>query len=254
VPLGTVLVAMLGVGVAEHSGCSAPAIRALVLKAPRAPRHGGDRVRRRALEHRVGDGLRHAGSARRRHLPRARPHPLAGMAAAFAGVSGGYSANLLIGTVDPLLAGITQEAAQLIDPATRCTRRELVLHDRQHLPDHRVGTWVTVDRRAEARPYDRARREGSRRATVDGAAQPQREARLCAGRRGGAARRSRRSASCRSGACCATPRPGDLLDSPFLRGIVALIFVFFLVPGIVYGRVTGTMKQRPRRDRRMAAP
>ena len=39
-----------------------------------------------------------------------------GMAAAFAGVSGGYSANLLIGTIDPLLAGITQEAAQLLDP------------------------------------------------------------------------------------------------------------------------------------------
>ena len=34
-------------------------------------------------------------------------HPLAGLAAAFAGVSGGYSANLLIGTVDPLLSGIT---------------------------------------------------------------------------------------------------------------------------------------------------
>ena len=45
-----------------------------------------------------------------------RRHPLAGMAAAFAGVSGGYSANLLIGTVDPLLSGITQEAAQYIDP------------------------------------------------------------------------------------------------------------------------------------------
>ena len=43
-------------------------------------------------------------------------HPLAGLAAAFAGVSGGYSANLLIGTVDPLLSGITTEAAQLIDP------------------------------------------------------------------------------------------------------------------------------------------
>jgi len=38
------------------------------------------------------------------------------MAAAFAGVSGGYSANLLIGTIDPLLAGITEEAAQLVDP------------------------------------------------------------------------------------------------------------------------------------------
>ena len=45
-----------------------------------------------------------------------RRHPLAGLAAAFAGVSAGYSANLLIGTVDPLLAGITQEAARMIDP------------------------------------------------------------------------------------------------------------------------------------------
>ncbi|WP_197472146.1 AbgT family transporter, partial [Oleiphilus sp. HI0067] len=44
-------------------------------------------------------------------------HPLAGLAAAFAGVSGGYSANLLIGTVDPLLSGISEKAAQLIDPS-----------------------------------------------------------------------------------------------------------------------------------------
>jgi aminobenzoyl-glutamate transport protein len=29
-------------------------------------------------------------------------HPLAGLACAFACVSGGYSANLLIGTIDPL--------------------------------------------------------------------------------------------------------------------------------------------------------
>lgn len=43
-------------------------------------------------------------------------HPLAGLAAAFAGVSGGYSANLLLGTVDPLLSGITESAAQMIDP------------------------------------------------------------------------------------------------------------------------------------------
>ena len=32
------------------------------------------------------------------------------MAAAFAGVSGGFSANLLIGTTDPLLTGITNQA------------------------------------------------------------------------------------------------------------------------------------------------
>jgi aminobenzoyl-glutamate transport protein len=44
-------------------------------------------------------------------------HPIAGLAAAFAGVSGGYSANLLLGTIDPLLAGISTEAARILDPS-----------------------------------------------------------------------------------------------------------------------------------------
>ncbi len=42
-------------------------------------------------------------------------HPIAGMAAAFAGVSGGFSANLVLGTIDPLLAGLSEEAAHLVD-------------------------------------------------------------------------------------------------------------------------------------------
>lgn len=46
-------------------------------------------------------------------------HPIAGLAAAFAGVSGGFSANLLLTSLDPLLAGFTEPAAQLLDPAYR---------------------------------------------------------------------------------------------------------------------------------------
>ena len=117
VPLGTVLVAMLGVGVAEASGLLSAAIRALVLKAP-------SRLLTLAV---VFTGVLSNTASEAGYVilvPLAGViflavgrHPLAGMAAAFAGVSGGYSANLLIGTVDPLLAGITQEAAQLIDPA-----------------------------------------------------------------------------------------------------------------------------------------
>lgn len=44
-------------------------------------------------------------------------HPIAGLAAAFAGVSGGWSANLLIGTNDPMFAGMSTQAAQMIDPS-----------------------------------------------------------------------------------------------------------------------------------------
>lgn len=43
-------------------------------------------------------------------------HPIAGLAAAFAGVSGGWSANLLIGSNDPMFAGISTEAAHMLDP------------------------------------------------------------------------------------------------------------------------------------------
>jgi aminobenzoyl-glutamate transport protein len=44
-------------------------------------------------------------------------HPVAGMAAAFAGVSGGFSANLFLGTIDPLIAGLSEEAARIVDPS-----------------------------------------------------------------------------------------------------------------------------------------
>ena len=116
VPLGTVLVALLGVGVAERSGLLTALIRSMVLKAN--PRTVTVVI--------VFAGVLSNTASEMGYVvlvPLAATvffslgrHPLAGLAAAFAGVSGGYSANLLLGTVDPLLAGITQEAARLIDP------------------------------------------------------------------------------------------------------------------------------------------
>lgn len=46
-------------------------------------------------------------------------HPLAGIAAAFAGVSGGFSANFVPSAIDPLLQGFTESAAQIIDPSVQ---------------------------------------------------------------------------------------------------------------------------------------
>lgn len=115
-PLGIVMVALLGIGVAESSGLMKTAINALVLKAPRnmitfiivfagilsnaASDIGYILVIPLAgiIFHSIGR------------------HPIAGMSAAFAGVSGGFSANLIIGTIDPLLAGLSTEAAHIIDP------------------------------------------------------------------------------------------------------------------------------------------
>lgn len=116
-PLGTVLVALLGVGIAEQSGLLSAAMRALVFNAPKklitfTVVFAGI-VSNTASE--LGYVVLIPLAAMIFHsLGR---HPLAGLAAAFAGVSGGYSANLLLGTIDPLLSGITQSAAQIIDPA-----------------------------------------------------------------------------------------------------------------------------------------
>ena len=119
-PLGTVLVAMLGIAVAEGSGLIGAA-----LQAARASRR---RARLLTLAIVFAGVMSNTGGevgyvlllplAALIFLAVGR-HPVAGLAAAFAGVSGGYSANLLLGTVDPLLAGLTQEAARIVDPAYR---------------------------------------------------------------------------------------------------------------------------------------
>ena len=120
-PLGTVLVALLGIGVAEKSGLIGTVLRLLVHTAPRRLLTfvivlGG------VLSNMASDVgyvlLVPLGAIVFLSVGR---HPLAGLAAAFAGVSGGFSANLLLGTIDPLLAGITQEAARIIDPVYTVT-------------------------------------------------------------------------------------------------------------------------------------
>jgi aminobenzoyl-glutamate transport protein len=145
VPLGTVLVALLGVGVAEASGLLSAGIRALVLKAPAISSSRSPSSSPACSPTRLRDGLRDPRAARGRHLPGARPAPARRHGRGVRGVSGGYSANLLIGTVDPLLAGITQEAAQLIDPGY--TVHPLVNWYFMIVSTFLVtgvGTWVTV--------------------------------------------------------------------------------------------------------------
>jgi aminobenzoyl-glutamate transport protein len=116
-PLGTVLVAMLGIGVMEGSGLIGSGLRLLVLSAPPhlltfvivfagVLSNTASEIGYVLLVPLAGMIFLAAGR-----------HPIAGLAAAFAGVSGGYSANLLLGTVDPLLSGLTQEAARIEDPS-----------------------------------------------------------------------------------------------------------------------------------------
>jgi aminobenzoyl-glutamate transport protein len=116
-PLGTVLVAMIGIGIAERTGLFAAVLKSVVMAVPNW-----------AITPTIifaGIMSNMAADAGYVILPplaamiyaKLGRHPLAGLAAVFAGIGGGFSANLLLTALDPLLAGITTEAAQLMDPA-----------------------------------------------------------------------------------------------------------------------------------------
>ena len=115
-PLGIVLVAMLGVGVAEHSGYINAGLKYMLSITPKmfltpmviavgiASHSAADAGYVLVIP--LGGVIFHAAGR----------HPLAGIAAAFAGVSGGFSANFLPSALDPLLQGFTQTAARMIAP------------------------------------------------------------------------------------------------------------------------------------------
>lgn len=112
-PLGTVLVAMLGVGVAEETGLINAVLKKVVLSTPKQF-ITAIVILMGVMSNIASDAgyvvLIPLGAIVFLSFGR---HPLAGIAAAFAGVSGGFSANLLLGTLDPLLTGITNEAIKI---------------------------------------------------------------------------------------------------------------------------------------------
>ena len=116
-PLGVVLVAMLGLGIAEQSGLLSVSLAALVKGAS-----GKLLVVTVAFAGVLSSMTVDAGYVVLIPLAGlvfqlAGRSPLAGIATAFAGVSGGFSANLLVGPVDATLAGLTSEAVALVDPS-----------------------------------------------------------------------------------------------------------------------------------------
>ncbi|MCP4819510.1 MAG: AbgT family transporter, partial [Shimia sp.] len=114
-PFGMVVVIMIAIGVAEHSGLIGATIRKLVVSVP-AALVTPTVVFAGVMANIAADAgyfvLIPLGALVFWGLGR---HPLAGLAAAFAGVSGGFSANLVITSLDPLLGGFTQPAAAVGD-------------------------------------------------------------------------------------------------------------------------------------------
>jgi aminobenzoyl-glutamate transport protein len=245
-PLGVVLVAMLGVGVAERSGLLSAAVRAMVLSAPR---------------HVVTVAIVFAGIVSNTAsevgyvvlIPLAGAifyalgrHPLAGMAAAFAGVSGGYSANLLIGTIDPLLAGITQEAARLIDPdyIVVATANWYFMVASTFLITI-VGSLVTIFIvEPKLGDYDASRADPTilDKRMMERLTGEEKRGLLWAGVAVLGVFALMALTLLPEWGVLRNPETGDRINSPFFRGFVVWILIFFIVTGYAYGRAVGSMK------------
>ena len=245
-PLGVVLVAMIGVGVAEKSGLISTAVRAMVLSVPK---------------HLVTVAIVFAGIVSNTAsevgyvvlIPLAAAifyalgrHPLAGMAAAFAGVSGGYSANLLIGTIDPLLAGITQEAAQLIDPSytVAATANWYFMFVSTFLITA-IGSLVTIYIvEPQLGEYDSSRADETILDTsmMDEVTPLEKRGLRWAGIALLGVLGVMALTIVPEWGVLRDPNNPDPMNSPFFDGFVVWILIFFMVLGITYGRVTGTMK------------
>jgi aminobenzoyl-glutamate transport protein len=244
-PLGVVLVALLGVGVAEHGGFINATLKRLLAFTPKlllTPMV----IFVALISHTAADAgyvlviplggvIFHAAGR----------HPLAGIAAAFAGVSGGFSANPVPSSLDPLLQGLTQSAAQILDPTLEVNPlANWIFTASSCLLIMGIG-WFLTDRVIEPR---------LRRTPVDGdpadmpAMTPMTPEERRGLRAGGVAMLLGIAAlialAIPDDSILRAPKSGELTasDAPLMQMIVPLIFILFIIPGITYGYVAGTFK------------
>ncbi|MBY0527637.1 MAG: AbgT family transporter [Gemmataceae bacterium] len=243
-PLGIVLVALLGVGVAEHTGLVNAVMKAIMSFTPTrwlTPML----LLVGILSHLAADsgyvlviplgGVIYYAAGR---------HPLAGIAAAFAAVSGGLSANFLPCGLDPLLQQFTQLAARLIDPtrdvhplcnlwftSASCL---LIIGVGWYITDCVIEPRLNATAPVDGDPADMPRMEAltplERRGLYAGLG----AVLLCAGLLAAAALPEQSPLRGKNGSL-------STAEAPLMQSLIPLIFLFFLVPGVVYGYTARTV-------------
>ena len=185
-------------------------------------------------------------------------NPLAGMAAAFAGVAAGFGVNFLITPLDGVLTEITNDASALVDPdALDRPRGEPLL--RHRLDDLRHDRDDAHLRAASSSPASAVHDPSPRRTTSSLDADKGPEVTPEAEAKGlryalfatlavlvgitpadGPPRRPLRD-----------PVTGDIIgDSPFMDSLIVIITIIFFAAGLAYGRGAGTIRTKRRGARR----
>ncbi|WP_246943821.1 AbgT family transporter [Bacillus pinisoli] len=230
-PLGLVLVVMLGVGVAESTGLITAFMKTTLLNAPKKLI-----LPTIVLVAMLGNA---AADAAMVVLPpivamifvALGRHPIAGLAAAYASVAGGFSANLILSMLDPLVAGFTQTGAQLIDPdyvanpamnyyflVVSClVLVPVAVFVTAKIVEPRLGTYTGEKIAMEKVTADEKR--GLKWAAISL----------------GILIAIVLFLTLPEGALLRHPETGSLTVSPFMSSLVPLMMVFFLVPALCYG-------------------
>jgi len=250
-PLGYVLVVMLGAGVAERAGLFGTAMRAGVRNAPKFLLTPAV-----ALVAMMGNHAADAGYVVLIPLAAvlfaaAGRHPILGIAAAFAGVSGGFSANLFPGQLDALLFGITQEGGEILIPDYQANIAGNWYFIAGLMFLYLPVIWFVTDRIIEPRLGKWTGGATVGATEQDGeAADP--DAPLTPGQRKGLVWAGLASLAVVVIWVLLTIGPGQaLIDqtadqaaarfSPLFRSLVAGFFVLFLAAGWAYGAAAGTI-------------
>ncbi len=238
-PLGTVLAVMFGIGVAEESGLFKTALRAVVLVVPK-PLLTATLIFAGVNASIAADAglviLPPLGALLFVSLGR---HPLAGLAAAFAGVSAGFSANLFVTALDPLLAGLTENGARVLEPEFRvpATSNYYFMVASTFLLTG-VGTYVT-HRWVEPRlgPYVAAAEDAP--ITLEAPTAREKRGLWAAAFAAATVLALVALLTIPSGAVL---RGADGSFEPFYQSLVALLVVMFFATGLAYAITTGSVK------------
>lgn len=246
-PLGLVLVVMLGIGVAEHSGLINIGLRLFVKALPKSFITFALVLTGMISSIAVDAGyviLIPLGAVIFMSMGR---HPLAGIAAAFAGVSGGFGANFLPTGLDPMIAAFTEPAAQMIDPEYTVNPLSNWFLMAASVPLIALaGTWVTekilVPRLGTWKP------EGE----IEGVEESNRPV-TSVEKKGFLWAMVSVVIMLGLVAVAIIPADGVLRGDidpetgkhsflPFYNSIVPIMFILFFIAGLVYGRITKSIK------------
>ncbi|GKV56820.1 aminobenzoyl-glutamate transporter [Sporosarcina sp. NCCP-2222] len=232
-PLGLVLVVMLGVGLAESTGLISTVMKTTILNAPKKII-----LPTIVLVAILGNA---AADAAMVVLPpivamifiALGRHPIAGLAAAYASVAGGFSANLILSVLDPLVAGFTEIGAQIYDPSYKANPAmnyyflafstlvlvPVAVFVTTKIVEPRLGKYEGITEELEE--VTPAEKKGLLWAALSVA--------VILG--------TVLALSIPENGIFRHPETGGLTVSPLMDSLVPLMMILFLVPSIIYGKI-----------------